>query len=201
MRLFVAVDLSADAREAIATQQKRIAAAMAASKSSMKWVKPEQAHLTLVFLGNVEASRAEAVIDAIGRDVDLAPFDMVLHGVGAFPPRGAPRVLWVGVAVGAHELTLLQREMASRASGLGIPLEDRPFSPHLTIGRWRESRPPDRDRAIGAGGQGVLARVRVESATLYESKLSSAGPAYTPLAHANLTTRSSHDGASAELKS
>lgn len=191
MRLFVAVDLSADAREAIATQQKRIAAAMAASKSSMKWVKPEQAHLTLVFLGNVEASRAEAVIDAIGRDVDLAPFDMVLHGVGAFPPRGAPRVLWVGVAGGAQELTLLQREMASRANGLGIPLEDRPFSPHLTIGRWRESRHrPIRDRAIGAGGQGVLARVRVESATLYESKLSSAGPAYTALAHANLTTRS-----------
>lgn len=189
MRLFVAVDLSADAREVIAAQQKRIAAAMAASKSSMKWVKPEQAHLTLVFLGNVEASRAEGVIDAIGRDVDLAPFDMVLHGVGVFPPRGAPRVLWVGVAGGAQELMLLQREMALRAGGLGIPLEDRPFSPHLTIGRWRESRPPDRDRAIGADSKGAVARVHVESATLYESRLSSGGPAYTPLAHANLTRR------------
>lgn len=189
MRLFVAVDLSADAREAVAAQQKRIAAAMAASRSSMKWVKPEQAHLTLVFLGNVDAARVEAVIDAIGRTVDLAPFDMVLHGVGVFPPRGAPRVLWVGVAAGGQEVTLLQREMASRASGLGIPLEERRFSPHLTIGRWRESRPPDRDRAIGGADQGVLARVRVESATLYQSKLSPAGPSYTALAHANLTPR------------
>ncbi len=59
MRLFVAVDLSADAREAIAAEQKRIAAAMAASKSSLKWVKPEQAHLTLVFLGEVDAARAD----------------------------------------------------------------------------------------------------------------------------------------------
>jgi len=95
--------------------------------------------------------------------------------------------VWVGVGGGAPEVTMLQREMASRVRGLGLALEDRPFSPHLTIGRWRESRPPDRDRAIGAGSQGVLARVRVESATLYESLLSSAGPAYRTLAHANLT--------------
>jgi 2'-5' RNA ligase len=190
MRLFVAVDLSAEAREAIATQQKRIAAAMAASKSSMKWVKPEQAHLTLVFLGNVDAFRAAAVIETVARNVDLAPFDMVLDGVGVFPPRGAPRVLWVGVDGGAQEVTVLQREMASRVGGLGIALDDRPFSPHLTIGRWRESRPPDRDRAIGAARQGVLARVHVESATLYESRLSSAGPSYTALARANLTPSS-----------
>ena len=189
LRLFAAVDLSAEAREAIAAQQKRIAAALAASGSSMKWVKPEQAHLTLVFLGNVDASRAATVVETVARNVDLAPFDMVLEGVGVFPPRGAPRVLWVGVDGGAQEVTALQREMASRVGGLGIALEDRPFSPHLTIGRWRESRPPDRERAIGGASRGVLARVRVESATLYQSQLSSAGPAYTALAHANLTPR------------
>ena len=186
MRLFVAVDLSDDARGAIAAEQQRIASA---THASLKWVKAEQAHLTLVFLGNVEASRAAAVVDALGREVDRAPFKLVFEGLGAFPPRGAPRVLWVGVTGGSGEVTQLQRELASRVAALGIPLEDRPYSPHLTIGRWRASRPLDRERAIGAGSRGALACVHVESATLYESKLSPAGPAYTALTHANLTRR------------
>jgi 2'-5' RNA ligase len=189
MRLFVAVNLSEEARAAIAAEQKRIAAAASGSTSLLKWVKADQAHLTLVFLGNVDAARAPAVIETMGRDVDLAPFDMVLDGLGAFPPRGAPRVLWVGVTGGAKEMMLLQRELAARIAALGIALEERPFHPHLTIARWRESRPPDRERAIGAGTRGALARVRVASATLYESRLSPAGPAYTSLAHANLARR------------
>jgi RNA 2',3'-cyclic 3'-phosphodiesterase len=186
VRLFAAVELSDEARLAIAAEQERLAAAFS-GKSAPRWVKPDQAHLTLVFLGNVEAGLAPAVIDAVGRDVDLAPFDMVLDGIGAFPPRGAPRVLWVGVTEGAEEMTRLQRELAARAAALGIAVEERPFHPHLTIARWRESRPADRDRAIGAATRGALARVHVSSATLYESKLSPAGPAYTALAHANLT--------------
>jgi 2'-5' RNA ligase len=189
MRLFVAVNLSEEARDAVAAEQKRIAAATSGGKSLLKWVEAEQAHLTLVFLGHVDAALAPAVIAAVARDVDLAPFDMVLGGIGAFPPRGAPRVLWVGVTEGAEEMMLLQRELAARVTALGIPVEDRAFHPHLTIARWRESRPADRDRAIGAGSRGALARVRVAAATLYESKLSPAGPAYTALAHANLTPR------------
>jgi 2'-5' RNA ligase len=189
MRLFVAVTLPHEARAAIAAEQQKLAAATSGSNSLLKWVKAEQAHLTLVFLGNVEAALAPAVVETVGRDVELAPFDMVLHGVGAFPPRGAPRVLWVGVTEGAENVTLLQREIAARVGTLGVPLEQRAFHPHLTIARWRESRPPDRDRAIGAASRGALARFRVSSATLYESKLSPAGPVYTALAHANLTRR------------
>jgi 2'-5' RNA ligase len=190
VRLFVAVDLSEAAREAIAAEQRRIAAAISGTASSLKWVKPEQAHLTLVFLGNVDPALAASVVETFRADVGLPPFDLVLEGVGVFPPRGAPRVLWVGASEGAEEVTLLQRELAARVERLGIALEQRPFHPHLTIGRWRDSRPPDRDRAVGAARKGVLARVHVESATLYQSKLSPAGPAYTPLAHANLTRRS-----------
>lgn len=186
MRLFVAVDLSEDAREAIAVEQAKIAAALG-PKASMKWVKPGAAHLTLVFLGSVDAARAASLVEAIGVDVDLAPFDMVLEGAGAFPPRGAPRVLWIGTTVGAGELIALQRRLASRITGLGVALETRPFHPHLTIGRWRESRPSDRDRALASARPGAIARVRVEYATLYESKLSPSGPSYTALTRANLT--------------
>ena len=140
MRLFVAVDLSEEARQAMAAEQKRIASALGVGQTSLKWVRQEHMHLTLVFLGSVDEPRARTVVDVIGRDVDAAPFDMVFDGVGAFPPHGEPRVLWTGVTQGAADLVALHRELGQRAAALGIALEDRSFHPHLTLGRWRESR-------------------------------------------------------------
>jgi len=186
LRLFVAIDLSDEAREAVAAEQTRIADALG-PKASMKWVKPAAAHLTLVFIGGVDAARAASLVEAIAVGVDLEPFDMVLEGAGAFPPRGAPKVLWIGTTAGAAELIALRRRLSSRISGLGVALEARPFHPHLTIGRWRESRPSDRDRALASARPGALAQVRVEHATLYESRLSPSGPAYIALTRANLT--------------
>jgi 2'-5' RNA ligase len=187
MRLFVAVDLSEEARRQIAVQQQRIAAALGGTTGSLKWVRAEQAHLTLVFLGSVNDTLVPSVVEALGRDVERPPFEMILDGVGVFPPRGAPRVLWVGVAAGASELNDLQRLMAERVTALGIGLEDRPFRPHLTLGRWRISRSADRDRALAAAPSGAIARVPVEGATLYESRLSSSGASHLARARANLT--------------
>jgi 2'-5' RNA ligase len=130
-----------------------------------------------------------AVVEAVGRHIDAPPFDIVLDTIGAFPPRGVPRVLWIGVGEGASRLSELQGELARRIAALGIPLEDRPFHPHLTLARWRESRSPDREWALAAAPHGVIARARVEGATLYQSRLSPAGPSYTALTRANLTGR------------
>jgi len=187
MRLFVAVDLSDDARQAMAGEQDRIVAALGGRQSSFKLVRPEQMHLTLVFLGRGDDDRTPAIVDAIGRDTGVAPFEMVFADLGVFPPRGAPRVLWIGVTDGAAALVALQREMAQRSSAVGIVLEERPFHPHLTLGRWRSSHPLDRRRALAAAAPGAIASVHVDRATLYESRLSASGPTYTPLAHANLT--------------
>ena len=186
MRLFVAVDLSEDARRQIAVEQQRIAAALRGT-TSIKWVRAEHAHLTLVFLGSVDDTRVPSVVDALGRDVEVPPFEMILEGVGVFPRRGAPRVLWLGVAAGTTELSDLQRLMAERVTALGIELENRPFHPHLTLGRWRASRPADRDRVLAAAPSGAIARVPIECATLYESRLSSSGSSYLARARANLT--------------
>jgi RNA 2',3'-cyclic 3'-phosphodiesterase len=191
MRLFIAADVPDSVREALAGEQKRIAAALAGSGSSLKWVKPEHAHLTLVFIGNVEDARVPAVIDAIAADVDQGPFEAVFEGAGVFPPRGAPRVLWVGVGAGERELIALQHVLASRVAALGLPIEDRTFHPHLTLARWRESRQSDRARALAAAPRGVVARAHIDGATLYQSRLSPAGPTYTALARANLTSRRS----------
>ena len=187
MRLFVAADLPGAVRDALAAEQARIKAALAGSGSSLKWVKPEHAHLTLVFIGNVEDARVPAVADAIAADIDLPPFTATFEGAGAFPPRGAPRVLWIGIGSGAANLVELQRLMAARIAALGVPIEDRAFHPHLTVARWRESRPADRSRALAVAPPGVVARAPIDSATLYESRLSPAGPAYTALARATLT--------------
>jgi 2'-5' RNA ligase len=152
-------------------------------------VKPEHSHLTLVFLGDVEDARVASVVEAVGRDLDRSPFDIVFEGLGAFPPRGAPRVLWVGVGAGASALIELQHEFTRRIAALGIPLEDRPFHPHLTLARWPESRPSDRQRALAQTPAGAIARARITGATLYQSRLSPVGPTYTPLARATLTGR------------
>jgi RNA 2',3'-cyclic 3'-phosphodiesterase len=187
MRLFVAADLPDAVRDALAAEQARIKAALGSSDPSLKWVKPEHAHLTLVFIGNVEDARVPAVIDAIAADIALPTFDATFEGGGAFPPRGAPRVLWIGVGSGARDLVELQRVIASRIAALGLPIEDRAFHPHLTLARWRESRPADRSRALAVVARGVVARAHVDGATLYQSRLSPSGPTYTALARANLT--------------
>ena len=187
MRLFVAADVPDTAREALAAEQKRLASAIGGSAGSLRWVKPDHSHLTLVFLGDVGDSRVPAVANAIGRGVDAPPFDIVFDGVGAFPLRGAPRVLWIGVGEGAAPLTALQQELVRRLTALDLRLEDRAFRPHLTLARWRESRPADRQRALAHAHNTAIARARVAGATLYQSRLSSSGPSYTAVARATLS--------------
>jgi RNA 2',3'-cyclic 3'-phosphodiesterase len=186
VRLFAAVETSRETRHAMAAEQKRIAASLGPSGASLRWVRPDGTHLTLVFLGEVDAAGAQRLVKAMAHDVDAAPFDIAFGGAGVFPSRGAPRVLWVGVGDGVNELTALRREMAARIAAHGVVIEARGFHPHLTLGRWTSSRPSDRARALAAVRPSTLARQLVTRVTLYESRLSSSGAAYTALAHANL---------------
>jgi 2'-5' RNA ligase len=132
-----------------------------------------------------------AVVAAVEQDVARAPFTLTFGGIGVFPPRGKPSVLWLGVSGGAGEAIALQQELATRMERLGIPLERRPFHPHLTLARWRESRTTDRLRALNAATDRTVARVHVDHATLYQSRLSPAGPAYSVVARVTLSARAS----------
>jgi 2'-5' RNA ligase len=187
VRLFAAVDLSPETRDAMAAEQKRIAASLGAASASLKWVRPDRAHLTLVFIGEVDAARVPPLVAAMERDVDAAPFDIVFTGTGVFPLRGAPRVLWTGIGAGLAELGAVQRELTARIGARGVAIEARDFHPHLTLARWTRSRPSDRARALATARPGTLAREHVARVTLYESRLSSSSAAYSALAHANLT--------------
>jgi RNA 2',3'-cyclic 3'-phosphodiesterase len=187
VRLFAAIDLSPETQDAMAAEQKRIAASLGASAAPLKWVRPDHAHLTLVFLGEVDAAAVPLLVDTFGLDVAVPPFDIVFSGIGVFPARGAPRVLWIGIGAGGSPLSTVQIALTARVSARGIPIEARDFHPHLTLARWTRSRPSDRHRALAAGRPGAVARQRVEWATLYESRLSSSGATYVPLTRANLT--------------
>ena len=185
MRLFVALDLDDDARRAIAALQQHVAETLGADRS-IKTVDPAHMHLTLAFLGEIAERDVPAVVEALSIDIDARPFAAEFQGVGVFPPRGAPRVLWLGVGPGESEIVQLQREVAARLAGFGVTLEPRPFHPHLTLARGRTSRPADRRRLPTVESRAV-ARVQVDRVTLYQSRLSAAGPAYTALTRAPLT--------------
>src|SRR4051794_17251450 len=170
----------------MSAEQQRIAASLGRAAASLKWVRAESAHLTLVFLGQVPADVLQRLVQGISHDIDAAPFRIAFSGRGVFPTRGAPRVLWAGIGAGLDQLRSVQREIARRVALHGIALDARPFHPHLTLGRWPVSRPSDAARALATPGTETLAWENVERVTLYESRLSSSCATYIALAHANL---------------
>jgi 2'-5' RNA ligase len=173
----------------MAAEQKRIKESLGPAATHLKWVRPDKAHLTLVFFGAVQTDDVPLLVTAMSQDIDQAAFDITFSGRGVFPPRGAPRVLWVGIGAGIDKLQSLQREVATRVANHRVALEARDFHPHLTLGRWAASRPADAARALGDKRVETIAWENVARVTLFESRLSSSGASYIALAHANLTGR------------
>jgi RNA 2',3'-cyclic 3'-phosphodiesterase len=100
-----------------------------------RWALPEQIHLTLRFIGEVDGLGFQDVGDALA-SVRAVPFDLVLRGVGHFPPRGEPRMLWAGVEK-SESLLLLHDRVESALVRVGIERERRKFAPHVSLARLR----------------------------------------------------------------
>lgn len=185
MRLFAAIDLNDAARGAIARLQRRLSERLGGARSP-KWVDPFRMHVTLVFLGEVADAQVPGIVEVLSSSIDAPRFAITFQGLGVFPPRGAPRVLWLAVSQGAEALAAVHRHVVGRLERLEWTLEDRPFQPHVTLARWRDSRPSDRASALGLAIDDPVATVDIASVTLYQSRLSAAGPTYTALARATL---------------
>jgi 2'-5' RNA ligase len=195
MRLFLAIELPDEVRHAVVAEQERLRDALGAAP--LAWVRPEQLHLTLVFLGELDATRAAALIDRFNAPLeDISPFELRFAGLGTFPEARAPRVLWLGVDAGRREVIELHRQVARRVSAAGLPVESRPFHPHLTLARWRQMRPglktgaDVRDLLSVPDRVGPAIAMLVDAVTLYESRLSSSGATHLPIARAPLCTPS-----------
>lgn len=154
-------------------------------------------HLTLAFLGEVGADRVTALGEAlapIGRSTP--PFDLTIEGVGAFPDRDRPRVVWQGVTDGAAEVSGLANAVSRALAPLGFPVPRERFVPHLTLLRVRG--PANRRRAdgllSGVATPPPTRRVHVASFVLKESRLGSDGATHTTLATFPLEGASGRDG-------
>ena len=177
--MFLGIGLPADVREVISSATARVRGLHA----PVAWTAPKNLHITLNFLGDILPERV-AVVERSMRAVasGIGPFSLVAEGGGAFPGTRNPRVLWVGFFEPLELVRQLQQNMENALSGDGFPREDRPFHPHITVGRTRGALPP----AWGARFVQALSGKRfgvvpVSSFTLYESRLGPGGPAYTPL--------------------
>ena len=188
LRVFIAVEIPPSIRQAIHDQTESLRAAL--GRDLVRWVPVENMHLTLKFLGNVPAAHLEFVKQMLAQSAGrISPFDLTIGGLGSFPNSKRIRVLWVGIHAGS-ELTDLQREIDTGAANLGYEKDDRPFSPHLTLGRVRQGVDDKTLQGIrNAAATFQLGRIgtaRVESIHLYQSDLHTDGSTYTKLFSAPL---------------
>lgn len=169
-RLFIAVDLPQDVREEVAN--------LCFGVPTARWVKSDQFHLTLRFIGNVD-DRAFHDITAALETIEQAPFSLRLRGVGHFPPRRDPRVLWVGVE-DSEPLMGLHKSIERAVRNAGIEKEKRKFHPHITIARIRERTPVERVTGfLGANAMYASRVIPVNEFHLYSSLLKPEGAIHT----------------------
>jgi len=187
MRTFIAIELPEEIKAEIAALQNDLRRA----RAEVSWTKPENIHLTLKFLGEVEEQLLAQVERAcVEAAQTAAPFSLSLSGTGAFPGAKQPRVLWVGLTGGIEEARRLQSQLDERLSSIGFEKEERPFRPHLTIGRVKSPK----------GIPGLISRAeayRLPALTfiarelvVIRSQLHPAGARYTPLVRAPLSVGS-----------
>ena len=185
MRLFIGVELDQHVRTAAAAAVDRLRSELSLSDADFtaRWIPSANLHITLWFLGEVgedDAARVEAALQQPLRELS---FPVLLRGVGAFPRSGPPRVLWIGVADGGVPLGRLYGELADRLVPLGFQPERRPYSPHLTIARVKESGrgTAHRIRQLLAAAPADCGMSAVTAVTLFRSRLSPRGAVYEPL--------------------
>lgn len=177
LRLFIALELSQAVKAALA----EYVAPLQALARGVRWVKAENVHITLKFLGDTPKTKLAAIQDALAIICrDFAPLTIEMAGAGVFPNARRPQVLWVGLHDASGQLGKLAQEIDARLHQLGFPRETRPFSPHVTIGRVRDAR-------IDAVTKEMLQhpypshKMICPEFTLMQSELHRTGSIYTPV--------------------
>ena len=190
LRAFIAIEIPPPIHTAITRQTARLQAAL--GPALVRWAPIENVHLTLKFLGDISVSNVELLTQMLGVEAGrLAPFEIRVEGLGAFPDMRRPRVVWIGVHAPA-ELEALQHSIEAAAARLGYPGEKRAFSPHLTIGRVKQHTQGEALQSIRseleATQVGLLGTARITSLNLFKSELKPTGAVYTRLFSAPLAS-------------
>ncbi len=188
-RLFIAIDPPAPVREQLT--------ALYGPVRGIAWTRPEQLHLTLRFLGDVEIALRESMEAALAR-VAVEPFVLPIEGLGTFPPRGPARVVWVGVGRGHTRLHQLRQQIDDALLGCGLALDVRFFQPHVTLGRVKDEAAPGAVAGfLKTHHEFEAAPFRVSSFVLYASELRSNGAVHTPWREFSLSNAADSDAETA----
>jgi 2'-5' RNA ligase len=179
IRSFVAIECN-DVN--IVSNVSRVQRSLSSAKADVKFVEPENIHLTLKFLGDVQEELIDNVIDVV-KEVSFEPFNFTIEGVGVFPSLRRPQTIWAGITNGLTDLSQVFNLVEDGLSKLGFEKERRRFNPHLTLGRVRSGRNRDKlVEALKAHADEKFGEVRVDKITLKKSVLTPKGPIYTNLA-------------------
>lgn len=185
MRTFIAIDIPPSLQRELVHLQELFRA----KGADIRWVQPAQMHITLRFLGEIEAERLPQVVEAAQKATEgINPFIISLEGIGRFPAHGLPRVLWVGIGQGRQELQVLWERLETELRLRNFPGdEDRDFKAHVTLGRfrspggwekWKSFLEAEADRRVGS--------FRAENIWVVRSDLLPHGPRYTQLGSISL---------------
>lgn len=182
MRLFIGIPLPREyahiMRKIQEAWKKRLA-------SKMSWVRPELAHVTLKFLGEVNGDRVGAIVQAM-REAARGSFEMQGGAGGFFPPQGAPRVIWVGLRQGREECAAYFEKLDGGLAQAGFVAESKPFSPHLTVARVKAAMRSDDWPGLLVDLKRDWPVFTVSHVVLWQSILKSMGPEYRKVAEVGL---------------
>ncbi len=184
IRTFIAVELEPPPRAALGKIQDTLKRERAGRY--VRWVAPASIHLTLKFLGEVDASRMAELQAALTEACrGIPPFDLKISGVGAFPNTRRPRVIWAGLEGDTAIAIQLAERIEAAFARLAFPKEERPFSPHLTIGRIKRDVSSSGQQLVGEmvaqSRVGELGEIEARQVCIMKSDLRPTGSVYTRL--------------------
>ncbi len=188
VRCFIAVELPEEIRAGLSRLQTKL---KSGNQFSVKWVDPYSVHLTLKFLGNVNADMTSQITEAMGEAAQgVSPFHLEIKGLGVFPNPRRVQVIWVGISGEVDKLLQLQKGIESNLARLGFAPEARAFTPHLTLARVRDQASPDERQRLGQ----LIASTKFEAGytfpvnavSLMRSQLTREGAIYSQLSSVEL---------------
>jgi 2'-5' RNA ligase len=187
VRCFIAIELPEEIKRGLRELQAQL---KAANQAPVKWVEPENIHLTLKFLGNVATDRLNEIGQATTNAVrGTSPFSLEVRELGVFPNPRRVQIVWVGLSGEVEKLTILQQRIESGLAKLGFAPENRRFTPHLTLARLRDRTTPQERERLGqlvAETEFAARSFIVNSVKLIKSQLTREGPIYSQLSSAAL---------------
>lgn len=179
MRTFIAIEMTAEIKAGMKELQDKLRT----SGADVAWTRPDGVHLTLKFLGEVDAATAESLGAALEDAVKgVAPFTLDVRGTGVFPTPKSPRVVWLGLEGGTETLAALYEKVEAVCEGFGFKREGRPFKPHVTLGRVKSLRGRESLMKALAGFEKVeLGVINADAVSVMKSELRPSGAVYTEM--------------------